>query len=79
MGIEERVARLETHVEHMRSDIAEIKSNAFSGMDQTCAGFEKKMPAGFADIRIARTWDRIWLAMMAAASWIVLARVYEWI
>ena len=83
--VEERVARLEANVDHMRSDVADIKidlrrlNDKVEALDHAVASLALTMEKGFAELRTGRALDRVWWLLMSAALLGVIARAVKWI
>jgi hypothetical protein len=87
--VEERTARLETHIEHMRSDISDLKvdgrrlSDKIDEIDKRLSGkidsLKDSMDKGFSAMQVSRVWDRVWFLLTAAAMFGVMARGFKWI
>ena len=83
--VEERVARLEANVDHMRSDVADIKidlrrlNDKVEALDHSVASLALTTEKGFAELRTARALDRVWWLLMSAALLGVIARAVKWI
>jgi hypothetical protein len=87
--VEERIARLEATVDHMQSDVTEIKSDIrrldskidsrFDSLKDSLIALERHVRDGFESLRVARFEDRLWALLTLATLLGVMARVFEWI
>jgi hypothetical protein len=83
--VEERIARLETHAEHMQSDISLLQTNVGKLNDKVDA-LKESMNKGFAEIdkqflklKIARIADRVWFLLTAGMILGVMAHGFKWL
>ena len=76
--VEERVARLETHVSHMQKDLTEIKHDV-GDVKKELTGLRVGMLKGFASLRWSDLMTRIWMLMGLAAVLGVMARGFKWL
>jgi len=84
--VEERVTRLESHVEHIQADIAEIKIDV-RRLDETIDGRFNSLKDSVADLRLSmeRSFTRITLwgltlyFALAASLLGVMAKGFGWI
>ena len=83
--VEERVAILEANVEHIRSDISDIKveqrrlSDKIDGVDQKLTSKIDSLIQVIADMRVGRALDRVWYLLMSGALLGIMARAFKWI
>jgi hypothetical protein len=73
-SVEERLAKLETHIEHIQSDVSDIKTELRRLSDKIDAVVQ-----GISDLRIGRAADRVWWLLMSAALLGIMARAFKWI
>ena len=83
--VEERIARLEAHVEHMQLDISDLKilvhklndkvDDLKESMNKRFAEIDKQ----FLKLKIARIADRVWFLLTAATILGVMAHGFKWI
>ena len=83
--LEERVARLEANVEHIQSDISDMKidirrlDDKIDGVKDAVTTLAINMEKSFAALHAARAFDRVWWLLMSAALLGVMARAFKWI
>ncbi len=77
-NVEERVARLEANVEHIQSDVSDIKMNLRRLSDKMEAKFGDIM-ALITELKVGRAYDRVWYLLMSAALLAIMARAFKWI
>jgi phage shock protein A len=83
--VEERVARLEANVEHIRSDVSDIKvdirrlGDKIDSVDQKLSAKIDSVVQSIAEVRIGRALDRVWWLLMSAALLGIMARAFKWI
>ena len=87
--VEQRLERLEVHVEHIQSDVTEIKASVRE-MDQRLGGQIKevdlrltgkidKLIQAVSDLNVGRAFDRVWFMLMSAALLGIMAKACKWI
>lgn len=82
--MEERIAKLETNLEHLQSDVSGITADVrrlndkFDGLQQQMNVFAITLEKGFAKLDTARAQDRIWWLLTCAAMLGVMARALKW-
>lgn len=87
--VEQRLERLEVHVEHIQSDVTEIKAK-LGEMDQRLSGQIKEVDLrltgkidhliqAVSDLNVGRAFDRVWFLLMGAALLGILAKAFKWI
>ena len=90
--VEERIARLETHAEHMQLDISALQA-AVSKLNDKIDGLMESMNKRFSAIdrqfseiekqflklRIARIADRVWFLLTAGVILGVMAHGFKWL
>jgi phage shock protein A len=83
--VEERVARLEANVEHIRSDISDVKidirrlGDKMDNVDQKLSTKIDSVVQAIAELRIGRALDRVWWLLMSGALLGIMARAFKWI
>ncbi len=83
--VEERVAKLEANVEHIRSDISDMKvdirrlSDKIDNVDQKLSGKLDSVVQAIADLRVGRALDRVWWLLMSGALLGIMARAFKWV
>ena len=83
--VEERVARLEANVEHIRSDISDMKidirrlGDKIENVDQKLSAKIDLVLQSVADLKIGRALDRVWWLLMSGALLGIMARAFKWI
>jgi len=87
--VEQRLERLEVHVEHIQSDVTEIKASVRE-MDQRLGGQIKevdlrltgkidKLIQAVSDLNVWRAFDRVGFMLMSAARLGIMAKAFKWI
>jgi uncharacterized protein YoxC len=83
--MEERVAKLEANVEHIRSDVSDIKTavrrlnDKIDGVNKDLSGKIDTVIRAIADLKIGRALDRVWWLLMSGALLGIMARAFKWI
>jgi hypothetical protein len=83
--VEERVARLDVNVEHIQSDVSEMKidvrrlNDKIDGLKESVAALSLTMEKSFAELKIGRAFDRVWWLLMSGALLGLMARALHWI
>jgi uncharacterized protein YoxC len=83
--MEERVAKLEANVEHIRSDVSDIKTDVrrlndkIDGVKKDLSGKIDTVIQAIADLKIGRALDRVWWLLMSGALLGTMARAFMWI
>jgi hypothetical protein len=90
--VEERTIRLEERVEHMQSDITDIKGDVrrvdakVDAVKDSVVSLRIEMKDGFArieaamaDLRLGRAWDRVWWLLITGGTLALIARAFKWI
>jgi phage shock protein A len=83
--VEERVARLEANVEHIRSDVSDMKTDIrrlgdkIDNVDQKLSSKIDSVFQAIAELRIGRALDRVWWLLMSGALLGIMARAFKWI
>jgi hypothetical protein len=72
--VEERMARLEVTVEHIQSDVTEIKAN-LSRLDSKIDAVKDSVEA----LKRGRLEDKLWALLAMATLLGVMARGFHWI
>ena len=81
----ERVAKLETNVEHIKSDVAELKTDVrrmndkIDSVDQRLTSKIDSVLQAVADLKVGRAFDRVWWFLMSGALLGVMARAFKWL
>jgi len=88
----ERIARLESDVEHIQADVTELKSDMRKLNDKVDAIKEAvsdlksqmetrfaQLDARFAKLDMSRALDKVWWLLMSASLLGVMARGFKWI
>jgi uncharacterized protein YlxW (UPF0749 family) len=85
----ERIARLEAHVEHIQSDVTDLKLSVRKLSEivnelktQIDARFEKmngQLEVRFAKLNKSRALDKVWWSLSMASLLAVMARGFKWI
>jgi len=76
--VEQRLERLEVHVEHIQSDVTEIKAQ-IKEVDQRLTGKIDRLIQAVSDLNVGRAFDRVWFLLMGAALLGILAKAFKWI
>jgi hypothetical protein len=76
--VEERVARLETHVGNIQKDIVEMKHDV-KALNTGMTDLRIEMLKGFARLRMSDIMTRIWMLTGLAAVLGVMARGFKWL
>jgi uncharacterized ion transporter superfamily protein YfcC len=76
--VEQRLERLEVHVEHIQSDVTEIKAQ-IKEVDQRLTGKIDHLIQAVSDLNVGRAFDRVWFLLMGAALLGILAKAFKWI
>jgi hypothetical protein len=71
---QERFARLESKVEHVQSDVTELKADLRAAL----AKFDA-IKDGVSEMQASRGFDRVWWMGMAGGLLAVMARGFKWI
>jgi predicted nucleic acid-binding Zn-ribbon protein len=91
--MEQRVTRLEVHVEHIRESIARIEKKIdakieprLDALDAAVVKLREEMKEGFAALGLeisrlhkARWVDKVWWLLISGAQLGVMARGFKWI
>ena len=87
--VEQRLERLEVHVEHIQSDITEIKSNVremdqrltrkIDALEEKLAGKIDNLIQAVSDLKVGRFVERVWYMLMSAGLLWVMAKAFKWI
>jgi uncharacterized protein YoxC len=83
--MEEREAKLEANVEHIRSDVSDIKTDVrrlndkIDGVNRDLSGKIDTVIQAIADLKIGRALDRVWWLLMSGALLGIMARAFKWI
>jgi len=83
--MEERIARLEAHTEHLQEDTRRIdyKLDALAAQVDTLkdslVAFQLETQANFAKLMSGRWSDKVWWLVIAGAVLGVMARGFKWI
>ena len=81
----ERIARLESHVEHIQSDVTDVKTDMRKLSDIVSdlkAQVEKRngqIDVRFAKLNLSRVLDKVWWLLSMASMLAVMARGFKWI
>jgi uncharacterized protein YlxW (UPF0749 family) len=81
----ERIARLEAHVEHIQADATAIKTDVrkindkLDALKDVLADFKAETKERFANLNTSRALDRVWWLLIAATLLGVMARGFKWI
>ena len=84
-SMEERTARLEATVEHIQSNVTEMKGdlrrieNKVDAVKESVAAFELRVIEQFNKLNNARWRDKVWWLVIASALLGVMARGFKWI
>lgn len=87
--VEQRLERLEVHVEHIQSDVSEIKAT-LNETDKRLTGkidaLERKLTdkldaiaETLNDLKVGRAYDKVWFLLMTAGLLWVIAKAFKWI
>lgn len=82
IGIEARIARLESDVDHMRVDIADIKVDLRALRDRVDGHAERidtKIDALREELHAAKVWALLLYIALAGGMYATLARSFGWI
>jgi hypothetical protein len=83
--LEERVARLEVNVEHIRSDVSDMKADIrrlgdkLDTVDQRLSAKIDTVIQAIAELRVGRAQNRVWWLLMSGALLGIMARAFKWI
>src|SRR5690348_2647408 len=88
----ERIARLESHVEHIQSDVTELKAgmhklnekldalrDGFSDLKTQMEKMNGQIEVRFAKLNMSRALDKVWWLLSMASLLAVMARGFKWI
>jgi chromosome segregation ATPase len=83
--VEDRVGKLEAHVEHIRADVSESKieirrlNDKVDEVKDSLAKFALSVEKSFAELKIGRALDRVWWLLICGTLLGVMARGFKWI
>jgi uncharacterized protein YlxW (UPF0749 family) len=82
---QERIARLESHVEHIQSDVTDLKADVrklnekLDALKDTVCDLKTQMETRFAKLDASRALDKVWWLLSMASLLAVMARGFKWI
>ncbi len=77
--------RLQAHVEHIRSDISDMRidirrlNDKVDGVDKTLSAKIDGVLQSISELKIGRALDRVWWLLMSGALLGIMARAFKWI
>jgi len=77
-GMEARIAKIESHVEYIKRDVADLKSS-HTRMADAMASFAKDVNAEFKSVREEMRTDFRWIIGCFAGLLAVMAKGFGWI
>jgi hypothetical protein len=83
--VEDRIGKLEAHVEHIRTDVADTKidvrrlNDKVDGVNQTLSAKIDAVYQQLSELKIGRALDRVWWLLMCGTLLGVMARGFKWI
>ncbi len=83
--MEERMAKLEANVEHIRSGMGDMKldirrlSEKTDDIKESVGALALHVEKSFSELKVSRAMDRVWFLLMSAALLGIMARAFEWI
>jgi hypothetical protein len=83
--VEDRIGKLEAHVEHIRTDVADTKidvrrlNDKIDDVNQTLSAKIDAVHQQLSELKIGRALDRVWWLLMCGTLLGVMARGFKWI
>jgi chromosome segregation ATPase len=83
--VEDRIGKLEAHVEHIRTDVADTKidvrrlNDKIDDVNQTLSAKIDAVLQQLSELKIGRALDRVWWLLMCGTLLGVMARGFKWI
>lgn len=80
-NVEPTAGKLEAHLEHMQSDMSDLKTyvnrlnDKIDSIKEALAAIDLR----FEKLNSARAYDRIWFLLTAATLLVVMAKGFKWI